>query len=174
MPELSTLIPADTADILLSKLYDADRETVFAAWTDAEALAAWWAPDGCVIETHNADIRPGGLWAYRMTTPGGKSFENRHRYEVIERPERLVYRQGDRPEDDNAVIVTVTFAAHGSATLVTLRIEFSSPAWRERLITMGAVRYPGESLAHLAVYLAQRKREAGCPEPKSKDKGSDR
>jgi uncharacterized protein YndB with AHSA1/START domain len=174
MPELSTLVPAGTADILLSKLYDADRETVFAAWTDAEALAAWWAPDGCVIETRHADIRPGGLWAYRMTTPGGKSFENRHKYEVIDRPERLVYRQGDRPEDDNAVVVTVTFAVHGSATLVTLRIVFSSPAWREKLIPMGAVRYPGESLLHLAFYLAQRQREGRRAEPKSDETGSDR
>lgn len=158
MPELTTLAPADGADIILSRLYDSDRETVWAAFTDAGALAAWWAPDGCTIATHHADIRPGGSWAYTLTTPDGTAFENRHKYEVLERPERIVYRQGDRPEDDNAVIVTVSFASHGGATLVTLRIEFSSPAWRERLIPMGAIRYPAQSLEHLALYLADTRR----------------
>lgn len=153
MVELTTLAPEHGADILLSRLYDADRQRVWDAFTDAGALAAWWAPDGCTIETHEADIRPGGAWAFTLTTPEGKSFENRHKYEVLTQPERIVYRQGDKPDDDNSVIVTVTLAAHGTATLVTLRIEFSSPAWREKLIEMGAIRYPGESLAHLATYL---------------------
>lgn len=158
MAELTTLAPEGGADILLSRLYDADREAVWDALTDVEALSAWWAPDGCAITTHEANIRPGGIWAFTMTTPEGKSFENRHKYEQLQRPERIVYRQGARPEDENAVVVTITLAAHGTATLVTLRIEFSSPAWREKLIPIGAIRYPGESLAHLAAYLKRRKR----------------
>lgn len=157
MAELSTLAPEGNADILLSRLYDADKEVVWDAFTDAEALSTWWAPDGCTITTREADIRPGGVWAYTLTTPEGKSFENRHNYQRLERPDLIVYRQGNRPEDDNAVIVTVALATHGTATLVTLRIEFSSSAWREKLIPMGAIRYPGESLAHLAAYLKRRK-----------------
>jgi len=121
------------------------------------ALAAWWAPDGCTITTHRADIRPGGVWAFTLTTPEGKTFENRHKYETLDHPGRIVYRQGERPEDDNAVLVTVTFDAHGAATLVTLRIEFSSEQWREKLIPMGAIRYPAQSLDHLAAYLNDRR-----------------
>ncbi len=155
MLDTATLAPAGGNDILLSRLVDAPRDTVWDAFTDADALAAWWAPDGCTIATHHADIRPGGAWAYTMTTPDGKTFENRHKFETMERPERIVYRQGEKPEDDNAVRVTVTLAAHGAATLVTLRIEFSSHGWREKLIPMGAVTYPAQSLAHLADYLAE-------------------
>lgn len=153
MAELTTLAPEGGSDILLSRLYDADRQSVWAALTDAGALGAWWAPDGCTIKTHEADIRPGGVWTFTLTTPDGKSFENRHKYETLDPFERITYRQGERPEDDNAVLVTLSLAAHGTATLLTLRIEFSSRAWREKLIPMGAIRYPGESLAHLDAYL---------------------
>jgi len=153
MPEVTTLAPADGNDILLARLYDAGPDTVWAALTDAEALAAWWGPDGCTIKTHEADIRPGGQWRYALVTPEGATFENRHRYEVLEAPVRIVYRQGKRPEDDNAVRVTISLAAHGQATLVTLRIEFSSPRWRDNLIPRGAITYPAQSLAHLAAYL---------------------
>lgn len=153
MPDLTTLAPHGHNDILLSRLYDADRQMVWDALTDAEALAVWWAPDSCTIHTHEADIRPGGVWAYTMTTPDGKTFENRHKYETLDRPDHLIYRQGEQPEDDNAVLVTITLHAHGNATLVTIRIEFSSFEWREKLLPMGAIRYPSQSMAHLADYL---------------------
>jgi len=153
---LTTLAPRAGRDILLSRLYDAPRTRVWDALTRAEALAKWWAPDGCRIETHHADIRPGGAWAYSLTMPGGEVFENRHLYQDLAPPERIVYRQGERPEDDNAVLVTITLAAAGEATLLTLRIEFSSHGWREKLIERGAIRYPAQSLAHLAHYLEGR------------------
>jgi uncharacterized protein YndB with AHSA1/START domain len=153
MHDVTTLAPAGANDIVLAKLYDARPETVWAALTDARALAAWWGPDGCTITTREADIRPGGQWRYALTTPEGTVFENRHKYEELEPHVRIIYRQGERPEDDNAVRVTISLAAHGRATMLTLRIEFSSQAWRDNLIPRGAVTYPAQSLAHLAGYL---------------------
>lgn len=165
MPDVATLSPAGTNDILLSKLLDADCDTVWAAFTDAEALAVWWAPDGCTIETHQADIRVGGVWAFTLKTPGGETFENRHKYEELRRPKRITYWQGEHREDDNAATTTVTLDAKGGATLVTIRIAFSSNAWREKLIPMGALRYPAQSLAHLATYL--RRTAGAAPKPES-------
>ncbi|MCB1517123.1 MAG: SRPBCC domain-containing protein [Hyphomicrobiaceae bacterium] len=155
MAEVATLAPERGRDIILSRLYDAGPEEVWAALTDAAALELWWAPDGCTIKTHEADIRVGGIWAYQLTTPQGKSFENRHKYEELSHLSRIVYWQGERHEDDNAATTTIVLNRQANATLVTIRIEFSSHAWREKLIPMGALRYPAQSLAHLATYLHQ-------------------
>lgn len=161
MLNVIALAPEGSNEIILSRSYDGDLENVWDAWTQAAALAHWWAPDGCTIVTHSADIRPGGIWAFTLATPNGQTFENRHKYVELIRPKRIVYRQGERPEDDNAVLVTVTFDARDNATLVTLRIEFSSHAWREKLIEKGAIEYPTQSLIHLAKYLAGHHKEVG-------------
>lgn len=153
MPDVSTLAPAGTNDIVLARLYDAAPELVFAALTDADALAIWWAPDGCTINTHEADIREGGVWHFTLTTPEGKSFNNRHKYLELTPPRHITYWQGEQREDDNAAQTTISIEPAGQATLVTLRVEFSSHDWREKLLPMGAVKYPAQSLAHLADYL---------------------
>lgn len=157
MPDVTALAPTGTNEILLSKSFDASADLVWAALTDAEALAAWWAPDGCTIVTHEADIRVGGIWAFTLNTPGGKTFENRHKYEELKRPRCITYWQGEHREDDNAATTTITLDAMGGATLVTIRIAFSSNAWRDKLIPMGALRYPAQSLEHLATWLQGRK-----------------
>lgn len=154
MDDVTSLAPEGGHDILLSRFYDASPEQVWSAFTDAEVLATWWAPDQCTIKTHEADIREGGSWAFSLTTADGKVFENRHLYDRLERPNIIVYHQGEDGAE-NAARITVSLAARGEATLVTLRIEFSSHTWREKLIPMGALRYPAQSLAHLATYLAQ-------------------
>jgi|GEM_PF-3211659 len=156
MPDVTTLAPENGNDIILARLYDAPRQMVWDALVDPEALALWWAPDGCTIETRSADIRPGGIWDFLLKTPEGTVFENRHKYETLQATDCIVYRQGDRPEDDNAVRVTITLAAHGDATLLTLRIEFSSNQWRQDLIPRGAIRYPAQSLSHLETYLKSK------------------
>ncbi|MCB9992326.1 MAG: SRPBCC domain-containing protein [Hyphomicrobiaceae bacterium] len=160
MVEVAALAPEGGHDIYLSRLFDAGRDTVWAALTDASALELWWAPDGCTIKTREADIRVGGIWAYRLDTPNGKSFENRHKYEELTRPERIVYWQGEQREDDNAATSTLLLDERGVATLLTLRVEFSSHAWREKLIPMGALRYPAQSLEHLSDYLARARTAA--------------
>jgi len=33
----------------------------FRAWTDPAQIVQWFGPDGFAIETHEIDIRPGGV-----------------------------------------------------------------------------------------------------------------
>ncbi len=49
-------------DVLITHVFDAPREMVFRAWTDAEQLKKWFAPDGCTIQFKKADIRQGGSY----------------------------------------------------------------------------------------------------------------
>ena len=52
--------PTDT-EIRIERVFDADRERVFAVWTDPELIPEWWE-DTTVEEM---DVRAGGRWRFR-------------------------------------------------------------------------------------------------------------
>ena len=51
-------------EIVLERLFDAPRELVFDAFTDAEHLPRWWGPRGFSVTTRSSDIRVGGAWRF--------------------------------------------------------------------------------------------------------------
>ncbi len=53
-------------EIVLVRVLNHPRDKVFAAWTDPAALSVWYGPSGLSIETHEADIREGGIWRFDM------------------------------------------------------------------------------------------------------------
>src|SRR5260221_6411849 len=59
-------------EIVLSRVFQAPRELVFAAWTKEEHLTKWFGPKGFTTKTHECDVRTGGGLGFDMTAPGGK------------------------------------------------------------------------------------------------------
>jgi uncharacterized protein YndB with AHSA1/START domain len=78
------------ADVFLTRVFDAPRELVWQAFTQAEHLAKWWGPKGCSTRVLQLDLRPGGLFHYAMETPGGVMY-GRFTYRDIVAPERLAW-----------------------------------------------------------------------------------
>ena len=142
----------------MSRLYDADRETVWAAWTDADGAGHMVGAGRLHHHDPSGRYPARRAWAFTLTTPDGKAFENRHKYEVLERPERIVYRQGDRPEDDNAVSSPSPSPAMAARRSSPCGSNSPRPPGAKSSFPMGAIRYPGQSLEHLADYLARNKR----------------
>ncbi|GAA3332740.1 hypothetical protein GCM10020331_094020 [Ectobacillus funiculus] len=52
--------------ILERVFFDAPRELVFKAFSEAEHLKHWWGPRGWTLTVCNIDFRPGGTWHYCM------------------------------------------------------------------------------------------------------------
>lgn len=143
--------------IVTTRVYDAPRELVFAAWSDPDRIAQWWGPNGFTTTTSEFDMRPGGVWRFVMHGPDGRDYQNRVTYEEIVRPERLVYRHGGGEEDLEPVEFrnTVTFEDLGGRTRLTMRAVFPSAAERDRVAReYGAVEGGEQTLARLAEYLA--------------------
>jgi uncharacterized protein YndB with AHSA1/START domain len=67
----------DPRSIIGTRLLDALRKLVFAAWTDPKHLAQWWGPNGFTTTTHAFDFRPGGVWRFVMHGPDGRDYQNR-------------------------------------------------------------------------------------------------
>src|SRR3984885_3474366 len=125
----------DPRSIVGIREFDAPRELVFAAWTDAKHLAQWWGPNGFPTTTSRFEFRPGGVWRFVMHGPDGRDYQNRITFDEIVPPERIVYRHGGGGDVEAVQFQqTVLFERLGGRTRITWRGEFASAADRDRVI----------------------------------------
>lgn len=142
-------------ELVITRTINAPRELVFAAWTDAQHVDAWWGPRGFTTETIAIDVRIGGSWHYVMRGPDGVEYPNLTTYQEIVRPERLVYLHGE-PGDPDQFQTTVTFEEQGGATLLTMRSLFRTAEMCEGARSFGAVELGYTTLDCLDEFLSQR------------------
>jgi uncharacterized protein YndB with AHSA1/START domain len=145
-----------TADreIVLERVFDAPRELVFRAWTEAEHLPQWMGPHGFTLTTLSIDVREGGMWRYTMHGPDGTDYPNRVVYQEIARPERLVYLHGEDMDDDpGAFHVTVTFEDVDGRTRLTSRMVFPTAEARDGARQYGAEELGYQTMERLAAHL---------------------
>jgi uncharacterized protein YndB with AHSA1/START domain len=148
-----------TADreIVLTRIFDAPRELVFEAYTDARHLDEWWGPRGFVTKTIEHDARVGGAWRFTMLAPDGTVFPNRVVYTEVVRPERLAYlHDSDVDDDPRRFQVTVTFADLGGRTELTSRMLLATPEQRAQVVGFGAIELGYQTLDRFAEHLASR------------------
>jgi uncharacterized protein YndB with AHSA1/START domain len=148
-----------------TRIFDAPRALVFAAWTEPRHLAHWFGPNGFSLTTHSFDFRPGGVWRFVMHGPDGRDYQNRITFDEIMPPERIAYHHGGADDVEPVQFQTVvTFEDVGGKTKLTMRGIFPSAEERDRVIReYGADKGQVETLARLADYvveLAKAKTEA--------------
>ena len=142
-------------EIVLSRVINAPRERVFAAWTDPKQITQWFGPAGFTCETLECDIREGGRWRFIFVGPNGMRYDNRMEFLQVEAPRLLVMDHGkDIDDDPGRFHVTVTFDQQSNGkTVITLRQLHPTPALREEKIGFGAVEYGYQTLDKLARHL---------------------
>ena len=87
---MSQAMPKPEAQVLrLERHFAASPEAVFRAWTDPEALAAWFGPQGGETRKVAVDLRPGGRYSLEMIEPDGVHPLSGV-YQEVAPPERLV------------------------------------------------------------------------------------
>lgn len=86
------LAKLDAVALKLSRTFDAPRDLVFKACTEADRLAQWWGPKGSTVLSCTQDLREGGGFHYALKVSNlpdvlwGKFI-----YHEIAPPERLVF-----------------------------------------------------------------------------------
>jgi uncharacterized protein YndB with AHSA1/START domain len=143
--------------LLTTRLFDAPRKLVFAAWTDSKHLAQWWGPNGFTTTTSAFEMKPGGVWRYVMHGPDGTDYQNRITFDEVTPPKRLVYQHGgDGGALDHVQFhVTVTFEEVGHKTQLTMRAVFASAEMRNEVVEKyGAAEGGRQTLERLAAFLA--------------------
>lgn len=74
----------------LSRVLRARRETVFQAWSAAEHVSRWFAPEGCELLEAKVELRVGGAFEVNMRAPNGEANWLRGTFVEIEPNARLV------------------------------------------------------------------------------------
>ena len=156
MPERSEA-KSTTSDreIVLTRVFDAPRELVYAAFTDPVHMPEWWGPNGFKTTLHSMDVRVGGTSRYTMRGPDGTDWPNKVTYLEVVPGERLVYDHGDFERVHFRV--TITFVQQAGRTQLTLRTVFPTAEAREFVVReRGAIEGGKQTLERLAQHLAQR------------------
>ncbi|MBP6012551.1 MAG: SRPBCC family protein [Alphaproteobacteria bacterium] len=144
-------------EIVIARIVDAPREMVFDAWTDPEQITEWFGPKGLTIETHEIDVREGGIWRFDMVGPNVR-YDNRMTFLRIERPYLIEVDHGHDKDDDPGkfrTLITFDEQANGK-TVLTLRQMHPTRAQREAGIGFGAVEFGYQTLDKLADHMAAR------------------
>lgn len=92
---------AQDQQVLITRVFDAPREQVFAAWTDPDQVAQWFGPEGFDTPRESVliELRVGGRYELTMVPPQGGA-GHAVRYEIVELdpPRLLVLRSDPMPE----------------------------------------------------------------------------
>jgi uncharacterized protein YndB with AHSA1/START domain len=115
------IIASDKAPtIAIIREFDAPRERVFRAWTDAELYAQWVGPRSVSTTIIRWTARTGGEWAFTNDREGetvGSFFGSFHE---VRAPERLVWTFTWEGAPDGVSLETLTFEElPGGRTRVT-------------------------------------------------------
>ena len=118
----------------LERHFAASPEAVFRAWTDPEALAAWFGPHGVETRKVQIDLRPGGRYSLEMFEPDGV-YPLSGVYREVTPPERLVmtWVWGHGELEGMEMLVTIELrAAKGGTDLTLTHEKLPSESAREK------------------------------------------
>ncbi|MBA9076900.1 SRPBCC domain-containing protein [Rufibacter quisquiliarum] len=146
--------------IKVERSFQAPKDLVWAAWTEADILDQWWAPKPWQAVTKAMDFTEGGRWHYYMQGPEGERHWCLFEYKQIQ--PQVFYAGIDAFCDENAVLhpsmprVTWknTFTAKGDSTVVHVRMQFEKLEDLETIIQMGFKEGFTAGLENLDQYIA--------------------
>lgn len=87
----------------LTRLFNAPRELVYKAWTEAERLEQWWGPAGMKLEVAALDVRPHGKFLYSMQMPNNQKMWGRFVYSEVMPPEQISYTNSFSDAEGNII-----------------------------------------------------------------------
>jgi uncharacterized protein YndB with AHSA1/START domain len=111
-------------ELVITRVFDAPRELVFKAWTDARHAMSWWGPRDYPAIHMEMDLRPGGAWRGRLrSTASGEELGLGGVFREVAPPERVVFTFAWEEEGERGLetLVTVTFAELDGKTQMTFR-----------------------------------------------------
>jgi uncharacterized protein YndB with AHSA1/START domain len=109
-------------ELRFERLFPAPPEEVFAAFTDPGGQRALFGRDepGWIVESE-VDLRPGGVWDVAYGPSRQELFRQRHVFQVVDRPRRLVFTTTETAPDGSALHLEgeITLEERDGATLMT-------------------------------------------------------
>lgn len=152
-PQASTLdLPSDN-EIRIDRTFDAPRDLVWRAWTDAKLLPRWMGPAKYTMTTSQMDVRPGGKYRW-VWDVDGQNLVIHGEFVEVDRPRRLVTKEFMEPYPDPSHNVA-TFTETGGQTTVSLLIKAVNKEARDGMLASGMQDGMDEGYARLDALLKE-------------------
>ena len=142
-------------EIVFKRQFDAPRELVFKAFTDAQLLPKWLGPRKLTMTLAESDAKQGGVWRYVHRAPDGTEFAFRGVYHEVATPERIVrtFEFGGAP--GRVSLETATFDEFNGTTTLTGKCVYQTVEDRDGRLASGMKEGLGESMDRLADLLEE-------------------
>ncbi len=88
---MSTQIERVGGDLIVSRVFDTSRETMFAVWTEAERVQEWWGCGATESVKSTVEPRVGGVFRHEMFGEAYGRMVMLARFTEVEPPARLAY-----------------------------------------------------------------------------------
>jgi uncharacterized protein YndB with AHSA1/START domain len=112
-------------ELVLTRLIDAPRETLWRCWTEPKLMLQWFTPPPWQTVHAETDVRPGGSSTIVMKGPEGQEMPNRGVYLEVIPNQKLVftdaYTSAWQPSPKPFFTGVLTFETQGGQTLYTAR-----------------------------------------------------
>lgn len=152
---------SESKEIVISRTFDASREALWQAWTEADQIEQWWGPRGFTTRVDEMDFKPGGHFKYTMLDADGNEYPSVGVFREIAAQKRIVATDefGDdmkeaAPEGlPTGMVNTTSFEDVDERPQVTISILHQSVEDRKKHEEMGVVDGFNEQFDKLEEYL---------------------
>jgi len=138
-------------EIFITREFDAPRELVFKAFTDAKLIAQWLGPRDLTMKVEKFEPKAGGSYRY-IHSMGELSFGFHGVVHEVTFPERIIqtFEFEGLPEKGHVTLETARFEAlPGGRTRFTNQSVFQSVADRDGMLQAGMERGVNDSYERL-------------------------
>ncbi len=155
--------------LTVERVFDAPREKVWQAWTDAKMFAKWWGPRGWSTTVKQMDFTEGGYLLYGMKCEDKNQTEwygqvswGKSIYKSIDEPNEFRYvdyfcdADGKVNKEMPVITITIKFNEVDGKTRVTSHSVFESESALKQVIDMGMEEGLKQTWDRLAETLAKR------------------
>ena len=142
-------------EIVITRVVDAPRELVWAAWTDPAHLPQWYGAKGWTLPVCEIDLRVDGAYRYVHAGPDAQQMSVTGTYREVDAPSRLVSTEAmdGMPEAVN----TMTLAEEDGRTRVTIEVAYASREHRDEVLRSRMAEGLEEGFERLEDFLASRR-----------------
>lgn len=125
----------DDRVLRMERVFAADPERIFDAWTDPQKLVRWWGPEGITVPRCEMDVRENGAWLTTMRNEKGEDHIVSGVYRIIDPPKRLVmtwawHYDGARTGHETELSITLE-PVDGGTRLILVQQTFKESEHRD-------------------------------------------
>lgn len=169
MDKTNFTISDDNKTLVMERTFNAPKTKIWKAYSDAEALATWWGPEGWETEVKHLEFVEGGHWLYVMkcvdvnqgewfgqTSAGKAVYENINPEDSFEYVDYFSDENGQVNEEMPAShsVLTLTDNEDGSTTMV-VKTSYETEEALKQVVEMGMKEGYAQTLDRLEAFVTE-------------------